>query len=77
MASGGARTFGIFDSSLGRAVDLSKEAKVLAKGRAKPSRRFELVQNWEQRRRNPTGLAAALLRIVATAPEVALKSLHG
>jgi DNA-binding transcriptional regulator YiaG len=35
------------------------------------------LQNWEQHRRNPTGLAAALLKIVATAPEVALKSLHG
>lgn len=34
------------------------------------------LQNWEQRRRNPTGPAAALLTIVATAPEVALKSLH-
>jgi len=83
-----------------------KEAKAIAKGRAKPSRRFELsapdakavreqtglsqvdfaklmrvsvktLQNWEQRRRNPTGPAAALLKIVATAPEVALKSLHG
>ncbi|MCK6431910.1 MAG: helix-turn-helix domain-containing protein [Burkholderiaceae bacterium] len=64
-----------------------KEAKAIAKGRAKPSRRFELIapdakavreqtglsqsefaklmrvsvktlQNWEQRRRNPTGPAA-------------------
>ncbi len=34
------------------------------------------VQNWEQHRRNPTGPAAALLKIVSTAPEVALKSLH-
>jgi DNA-binding transcriptional regulator YiaG len=30
------------------------------------------LQNWEQHRRNPT-----VLRIVSTAPEVALKSLHG
>ena len=65
-----------------------KEAKAIAKGRANPSRRFELsapdakavreqtglsqgdfaklmrvsvktLQNWEQRRRNPTGPAAA------------------
>ena len=35
------------------------------------------LQNWEQRRRNPTGPAAALLKIVSTAPELALKSLHG
>jgi putative transcriptional regulator len=34
------------------------------------------LQNWEQHRRNPTGPAAALLKIVASAPEVALKSLH-
>jgi putative transcriptional regulator len=34
------------------------------------------LQNWEQLRRNLTGPAAALLKIVATAPEVALKSLH-
>lgn len=35
------------------------------------------LQNWEQHRRNPTGPAAALLKIVATAPELVLKSLHG
>ena len=34
------------------------------------------LQNWEQHRRNPTGPAAALLKIVLTAPEVVLKSLH-
>ena len=34
------------------------------------------LQNWEQKRCVPTGPAAALLRIVAAAPEVALKSLH-
>jgi len=34
------------------------------------------LQNWEQHRRNPTGPAAALLKIMSTAPEVALKSLH-
>jgi len=37
---------------------------------------IKTLQNWEQRRCNPTGPAAALLKIVATAPEVALKSLH-
>jgi DNA-binding transcriptional regulator YiaG len=34
------------------------------------------LQNWEQHRRHPTGPAAALLRIVSAAPDVALKSLH-
>jgi putative transcriptional regulator len=34
------------------------------------------LQNWEQKRCRPTGPAAALLKIVATAPDVALKSLH-
>lgn len=34
------------------------------------------LQNWEQHRRNPTGPAAALLKIVLTAPDVALKALH-
>ena len=34
------------------------------------------LQNWEQRRRNPTGPAAALLKIVSAAPEVAMRSLH-
>ena len=82
-----------------------KEAKGIAKGKAKASRRFEAtapdvravrekiglsqsefarlmrvsiktLQNWEQHRRNPSGPAAALLKIVATAPDVALKSLH-
>ena len=85
-----------------------KEAKAIAKGGAKASRRFEItplnapdvkavreqiglsqsefaqlmrvsiktLQNWEQHRRNPTGPAAALLKIVSTSPDVALKSLH-
>jgi putative transcriptional regulator len=34
------------------------------------------LQNWEQHRRTPTGPAAALLKIVGTAPELALKSLN-
>lgn len=34
------------------------------------------LQNWEQHRRNPTGPAAALLKIMSTAPEMALESLH-
>lgn len=37
---------------------------------------IKTLQNWEQHRRNPTGPAAALLKIVSIAPEVALKSLH-
>ncbi|WP_308418597.1 NadS family protein [Chitinimonas arctica] len=35
---------------------------------------IKTLQNWEQHRRNPTGPAAALLRIVMTAPEVVLNS---
>ena len=38
---------------------------------------IKTLQNWEQHRRHPTGPAAALLRIVSAAPDVALKSLHG
>lgn len=34
------------------------------------------LQNWEQGHRQPTGPAAALLRLVNGAPEVALKVLH-
>ncbi len=37
---------------------------------------IKTLQNWEQRRRNPTGPAAALLKIVTTAPDIALKALH-
>lgn len=37
---------------------------------------IKTLQNWEQHRRNPTGPAAALLKIVTTAPDVALKTLH-
>ncbi len=37
---------------------------------------IKTLQNWEQHRRNPTGPAAALLKIVSSAPDVALKSLH-
>ena len=38
---------------------------------------IKTLQNWEQHRRKPTGPAAALLKIVLTAPDVALKTLHG
>jgi len=37
---------------------------------------IKTLQNWEQHRRTPTGPAAALLKIMATAPDIALKSLH-
>ncbi len=37
---------------------------------------IKTLQNWEQHRRNPTGPAAALLKIVMTAPDVAIKALH-
>ncbi len=33
------------------------------------------LQNWEQHRRNPSGPAAALLRIVSQEPDIVLKSL--
>jgi putative transcriptional regulator len=37
---------------------------------------IKTLQNWEQGRRSPTGPAAALLRIVANTPELAIQSLH-
>ncbi len=37
---------------------------------------IKTLQNWEQHRRSPTGPAAALLKIVLTAPDLALKALH-
>ena len=37
---------------------------------------IKTLQNWEQQRRSPTGPAATLLKIVANAPDVALKALH-
>lgn len=36
---------------------------------------IKTLQNWEQHRRNPSGPAAALLKIVLAAPEVALSTL--
>mgnify|MGYP003583155321 FL=1 len=86
-------------------VSSLQEAKAISKGKAAPSRRFEVtapdakavreqiglsqsefarlmrvsvktLQNWEQHRRNPTGPAAALLKIMSSAPDVALRSLH-
>jgi len=38
--------------------------------------RCRTLQNWEQRHRNPTGPAIALLKIVERAPEVAVKVLQ-
>lgn len=34
------------------------------------------LQNWEQNRRNPSGPAAALLKVVIAAPKTVLNSLH-
>lgn len=34
------------------------------------------LQNWEQDRRRPTGPAAALLKIIASEPVLALKAIH-
>ena len=38
---------------------------------------IKTLQNWEQHRRQPTGPAAALLKIVSASPKLALQSLHG
>lgn len=35
------------------------------------------LQNWEQHRRRPTGPAAALLRIIASEPKMAVRAIHG
>jgi len=35
------------------------------------------LQNWEQHRRTPSGPAAALLTLVAKAPQTVLETLHG
>lgn len=37
---------------------------------------IKTLQNWEEHRRRPTGPAAALLKIVLTAPDIALNSLR-
>ena len=34
------------------------------------------LQNWEQDRRHPAGPAAALLRIIAHEPQLAVKAIH-
>jgi putative transcriptional regulator len=34
------------------------------------------LQNWEQDRRRPTGPAAALLRIIAKEPKLAVEAIH-
>lgn len=38
---------------------------------------IKTLQNWEQHRRSPTEPAAALLKIVSFAPDVAIKTLNG
>ena len=37
---------------------------------------IKTLQNWEQKRRQPTGPAAALLKIVSVEPKLALRALH-
>ncbi|APZ43341.1 NadS family protein [Acidihalobacter ferrooxydans] len=37
---------------------------------------IDTLQNWEQHRRNPSGPAAALLRLVSANPELALRALN-
>lgn len=39
--------------------------------------RLKTLQNWEQGRRRPVGPARALLKIVRSDPERAIKALHG
>lgn len=34
------------------------------------------LQNWEQNRRQPTGPAVALLKIIATEPQLAVQAIH-
>ena len=66
-----------------------KEAASIAKGRAFPSRSFKVSgpdvksvreqtghQNWEQNRRQPTGPAAALIRIFEKSPDTAIQALQ-
>jgi len=38
---------------------------------------LKTLQNWEQGRRHPVGPARALLKIVSTDPEAAIRALHG
>jgi putative transcriptional regulator len=38
---------------------------------------LKTLQNWEQGRRHPVGPARALLKIVRTDPEAAIRALHG
>jgi len=38
--------------------------------------KVKTLQNWEQRRRTPSGPAAALLTLASKAPEVVLETLH-
>lgn len=37
---------------------------------------IKTLQNWEQDRRHPTGPAAALLKIIAHQPRLAVKAIH-
>jgi putative transcriptional regulator len=37
---------------------------------------IKTLQNWEQNRRQPTGPAAALLKIIAYEPQLAVKAIH-
>ena len=39
--------------------------------------KLKTLQNWEQGRRRPVGPARALLKILQTDPEGAIKALHG
>lgn len=69
---------------LGRACETAQDVKTIREQLDLSQQEFanliqvnvRTLQNWEQKRRCPTGPAAALLKIVANAPEAALQALH-
>ena len=59
-------------------VKAVREQTKLSQGEFAAAMRISVrtLQNWEQRRRAPTGPAAALLKVMATSPAVVIKALH-
>lgn len=61
------------------------EVKAIRERLGVPQEKFAMIlgvskrtfENWEQGRRDPTGAARSLLRLVEADPEYALKVLHG
>jgi hypothetical protein len=60
--------FAAFEKSLGLAVRPECRTRIGVS--------VKTLQNWEQDRRHPTGPAAALLRIIAHEPKLAVKAIH-